>query len=38
MLYKLAKVNQRIFTVIGEVPQKLIDYVEEEGLSLPKVQ
>lgn len=38
MLYKLAKVNQRIFTVIGEVPQKLIDYVEEEGLSLPKIQ
>lgn len=34
MLYKLGKTNPRIFKVIGEVPQKLKDYMGEEGLEL----
>lgn len=34
-LYKMGKVNPRIYKIIGEIPQNVKDYAEEEDLELP---
>lgn len=34
-LYKIGKVNPRVYKIIGEIPQKVKDYAEENGLDLP---
>ena len=34
-LYKMGRVNPRIYKIIGEIPQKVKDYAKENNLDLP---